>query len=286
MQIAQRFWKRSGYVSIEMENGRFQNFGGDQDALDFRFDGRKLGDIQNEFTVGILGLSTAHINTLTVWNVAEAFKRFRKIKVYAGYSVDSIASPIFEGIVTEAIPSSPPDKWLNFKCLWVGPQADPSIKQETVEKKPKEIFEQLAKNLALTPKWKVTSVDADKKIKFTIDQKPQKAVERFAEAMHIKCYKEHDLLYAIDDKGWYQSPHDAKKISIDTGLINIPFIDIAGATIRTRLIDDLDICSWIKLESSLIPSANGYYYAIEKHLVGHLRGEEWYTEFTTVRAKT
>lgn len=295
MQIKQRFWKRSGYVAIEMENGRFQKFGGDNDSLDFKFEGVKLGDICNDFTVSILGLSTDTINTLTVWDLARAIKRRRKIRVYAGYSTDSIASPIFEGIVMEAIPSPPPNKWLSFKCMYIGPQPEPGIATQYVEGKIEKVFKQLVKNVNLTyenktttesyvPMWKVTSVDKNQTVKFKIDKSPMANLSDFANTFGIKCYCEGVCIYAVDAKGWYKTPHDAKVISVDTGLIDIPFIDLAGAKIKLRLSDDIALFSWVYLKSELIPSANGYYYAIEKKQVGHFRGDDWYTEITTMRA--
>ena len=60
-------------------------------------------------------------------------------------------------------------------------------------------------------------------------------------------------------------------------------ITTAGAVVRTRLDDSSGIFSWIDLRSSLVPSANGKYVIIRKKHVGHLRGNEWYTEFETIR---
>ena len=66
-------------------------------------------------------------------------------------------------------------------------------------------------------------------------------------------------------------------------MISIGKVDIAGATIRTRLDDSSKLFSWINLQSVIIPKANGLYVVIKKKHKGHLRGGEWFTELETIR---
>ena len=75
-----RYWKRVGWVEIELDDGSMRSYGGTNDSLDFRFSGEKTGSIYSSFTVGILGLSRNTITALTVWSTANAPRRTRRLK--------------------------------------------------------------------------------------------------------------------------------------------------------------------------------------------------------------
>lgn len=277
------FWKRIGYIAIEDRNGKMIKFGGSYDSLDFRFEGEKVGDIYPRFKCGILGLSMDHIQQLTVWNQAEAVKRARKIQVFAGYEKDGIANPIFEGFILTAMPTNPPEMWLNFDCLCSLDQAIPVDKEYVAVGTIKSIFKEIATILSLGCRWDSKKVDPDKRVKFSIRGTKSGLANRFAEAFGLKVYNNNGVLTALDPREWYNDAKNAVEISTDTGMLGLGNVTMAGATIKTRLSDRAGLMSWINLKSKIVPSANGNYYVIRKKHVGHFRGDEWYTELETIR---
>ena len=150
MQEQRTYWNRVGYLKIQMDDGTIRQFGGEGEMFDMKFDGLKFGDFYSTFTCSILGLSREHINALTVWDKGQALQRKRYIEVYAGYSSngDDMSTPIFAGYVMNAIPSSPPEMWMNFECIraWDKDQCVTGV--ETMrDASPRQILQKIAEIL-------------------------------------------------------------------------------------------------------------------------------------------
>ena len=77
MQEQRTYWNRTGYLKIQMDNAGMQQFGGEGEMFDMKFDGLKFGDFYSTFTCSILGLTREHINALTVWDKGQALQRER-----------------------------------------------------------------------------------------------------------------------------------------------------------------------------------------------------------------
>ena len=282
MNEQRRYWKRSGYVAIQDRNDDMIRYGGSHDSLDFKFSGEKTGDIYTEFSVSILGLSTETINYLTMWP-PEGFKRKRRIQVFAGYDIDALANPIFDGFILEAIPTSPPDMWLNMKCLRNFDNNIPVSKERIVSGKIEDIFKEIAKEVSFGYRIKAKNVDLERYYTFTIDGTRANLVNKFANAFNLLVIDENGILVAYDKRPWTGDPRNQIELSMNTGLLGIGSITIAGLVARMRLNDCAGICSWMKLKSTLIPHANGDYMVIRKKHVGHFRGDDWYTELECYR---
>lgn len=279
------YWNRIGYVEIEDRQGQWVKYGGIIDSLDFKFEGKVVGSVTPEFTVGILGLSMDTINDLTVWNPAESTKARRGIRVYAGYQKDGIANPLFNGFIFEALPTNPPEMWLNFKCLMNINGERPITEKEWFEDAEiRRIFQAIGDRWGMLTRWDAVKTGAKTKGNFIISGKtPQMLVDEFSHKFNVIIYAEHGILVCQDREPWTKEPKDTQKLSMATGLLGVSGLQPAGATFTRRLDDTNKIFSWVELESELVPKANGMYQVIEKTHKGHFRGEEWVTILRTIR---
>lgn len=280
------FWNRIGFVEIEDEAGKMRRYGGSHDGLDFKFDIKYSGDIAVEFSVSILGLNRETIQALTVWDYSLALQRARKIVVYAGYEKDGIAQPIASGIITYAIPTTPPEMWLNFKCLIGNMGFDPTAGQCLKNRTVSEILALLAKERGMDSAWNAKEVPAGRKIRnFYLNKAPLWVISDFAASQNVHIYIEGNTLVAVDKYAWrgQKAMKAAEVISTQTGLLSIGNIDLVGAVIKRRLDVKSRLMTWVRLESVIMPSANDYYYVIGKKHTGHYRGDEWTTELQTIR---
>lgn len=279
------YWNRIGYVEIEDRQGQWVKYGGITDSLDFKFEGKIVGGVTPEFTVGILGLSMDTINDLTVWNPEESTKAKRGIRVYAGYQKDGIANPLFDGYIFEALPTNPPEMWINFKCLMNINGTRPITEKEWFEDTEiRRIFKAIGDRWGMLTRWDAIKTSAETKGNFIISGKtPQMLIDEFSHKFNVIIYAEHGILVCQDREPWTKEPKDAQKLSIATGLLGVSGLQPVGATFTRRLDDTNKIFSWVELESKLIPKANGMYQVIEKTHKGHFRGEEWVTILRTIR---
>lgn len=293
MQEQRTYWNRTGYLKIQMDNGGMQQFGGEGEMFDMKFDGLKFGDFYSTFTCSILGLSREHINALTVWDKGQALQRKRYIEVYAGYSSngDDMSKPIFAGYVMNAIPTSPPEMWMNFECIraWDKDQCVTGV--ETMrDSSPRQILQKIAEILEVdfnltsfmssTIKWDdekyAFSFAGKKKVQLTYD---------FAHQFNCICIDQNGTIVAADRRGWLKAPKRiAREVSQDTGMLAVGNVDIAGAKVVHRLDNTFSFLSWVDVKSRLIPNmdARPYYVRAFRH-TGHLRGDKWQTELELIR---
>lgn len=279
----QRYWDRDGWVDIE-------GYGNPPKGLDFRFEAMCAGDVYPNFSVGVLGLSMKNINALTVWNPSDAISASRRVSVYAGYKSDGIRGPICTGYVLRAIPTPPPEAWINFECvLSLGKKKIPSISTlPQIRGKAFDIAFSLAKEAGFSSlMWNAKSVRHDAYAEFTFSCSNDFLIEKFVRKLGLSAIYGTDGTVSIyDRKPWYSSSPDPNRtpvISSETGLLMLGNVDSAGATVRVRLNDRYSLFGWVKLETTLIPSASGYYFIVTKKHVGHYRGDEWYTELKMIR---
>lgn len=278
------YWKRVGYVAIEDRSGRMRAYGGENGGLDFRFDGQFVGDLCPKFTVGILGLSTDTIQDLTTWNIAESVKKGRKVEVYAGYEKDGLATPLMKGIIIEAYPTNPPEMWLNLTCMMSKDASAPVEKSERFKGKVRELLKEIARRMGKTSRWDAEKEIGDKDTVSIIGGNPTKMAERFASRYGVIVYEDNGILVSKPKREWLTGAAKmAEPLSMETGLLGLGNVTMAGATVKRRLDNTARLLSWIKLTSKIVPKANGYYYVISKRHVGHFRGNDWYTELKLLR---
>lgn len=267
-------------------------------SLDFRFDGIKYGDIYGRFSVGILGLSTEKIFELTTWNIAKSVRNRRKIRVYAGYESDftegANVSPIFDGFVLSAMPTNPPEMWMNFDCIRYYETNQPVAEPKVVNGTLSNILSVIAgyTNTEWSERrWHATQVESTQDGSFEISGSKTMLIHKFAAKFRLNIVtnratseKKSGALDVYDARPWIYSPVSVSDtIKTENGLLALGNVDMKGAKLTIRLSDRHKLCDWIRLESRLIPCANDPYIVISKHLKGHLRGQEWQTELECVR---
>ena len=293
MQEQRTYWNRTGYLKIQMDNGGMQQFGGDGEMFDMRFDGLKFGDFYSTFTCSILGLTREHINALTVWDKGQALQKKRYIEVYAGYSSngDDMSKPIFAGYVMNAIPTSPPEMWMNFECIraWDKDQCVTGV--ETMrDASPRKILQKIAEILEvdfnLTSLMSSTIKWDEEKYTFAFDGKKKvQLTYKFANQFNCICIDQNGTIVAADRREWLKAPKRiAREVSQDTGMLAVGNVDIAGAKVVHRLDNTFSLLSWVDVKSRLIPNmdARPYYVRAFRH-TGHLRGDKWQTELELIR---
>ena len=278
--LGQRYYNRVGHLEIE-------DFGNLPEGLDIKFDVKKFGNFNVQFSAGVLGLSSDHVNELTVWNPVDALSNSREIKVFAGYESDSLKSPLAKGFIFKAMPTPPPEMWVNFDCMLSIKNKFPIEQEEHMMNVGiGEVAQKICKLNEYDFTWK-SEIPKDTKVNFMISGSPDDLVKRFEVAFNIVAVlDDKNTITFYDNKAWNKLsvPNNISTvINTETGLLMVGNVDMAGATVRTRLNDRYQLFDWVRLESSLIPKANGNYFVLSKRHVGHLRGNEWYTELQMIR---
>ena len=292
-RIMRNYWDRVGHIRVSGPDGKMHRYGNDSNSLDFKFDVQKTcGDIYIDFTVSILGLNAETINFLATWNQAEAYRDKRIIEVYAGYDDDGKAPLIARGVIVNAIPSSPPEMWLNIQAKNIYSSKAELVTESAIgyeskrSVKKRDFFYDTMQYLGYKFSIATDIMDADKIItipSFVCDK--SELVKRVARITGWLIHVDNGYASAHAHNGWStDSKFDAADIiNVDNGLIGISQIDIKGAVVKCRLNDQYQLFSNIYLESKLIPKANGIYFIVSKRSVGHLRGDDWYTELKLIR---
>ena len=278
----QLFWNRTGWVDID-------GYGKPPVGLDFKFEVKKYGNIYSKFSVGILGLNSSNINAMTVYNPVDAVNQGREISVFAGYEADGVPSMICKGTVMNAMPTPPPEMWMNFECMPFLKNKIPIDDVEPMYNKPiSEVAQKICDMMGFKYFWRSLNVKESTKINFNFTGCRDTALTKLADGLNlVVILGDNNDVYFYDKKAWntipIPRPIDIPIINIESGLLMVGNVDAAGAKIRVRLNDTYSLFSWIKLESKLIPKASGYYFVLSKTHKGHLRGEEWYTELELIR---
>lgn len=278
--LGQRFFNRVGHLEIE-------DFGALPEGLDIKFDVRKYGNFNVQFSAGVLGLSSDHINELTVWNPVDALKNSREIKVFAGYESDKQKSPIARGFIFKAMPTPPPDMWINFECMISIKNKIPIEEEEHMRNvEIIKVAEKICRLNGYKFIWK-SAISKSARVNFMVSGSADGLIKNFERAFNVVAVLgDEDDISFYDNKAWnrFEVPNNISTvINTETGLLMVGNVDMAGATVRTRLNDRYQLFDWVRLESSLIPKANGNYFVLSKRHVGHLRGNEWYTELQMLR---
>jgi len=283
------FWKRRGWVEIENQSHQMVKY----DGYDFKFSGTKVANyVAGKFNVSILGLSGETINELATWNIADYAKNPRRIDVYAGYDCENITRPIFSGRIFYAIPTNPPEMWINFVCLpWYGSdyliENNVSYEDEPLD----EIASNIAQILGLkwdSENWK-SKLDKTQNGSMNFSGPLKNLPLAFSQKFGVSMYVDDDnngsnnVLYVCDKRPWLANPNGAIEMSQDTSMLAATNVDMRGAIIKRRLDNSIKLNEWVHLTSKIFEKASGDYVVIRRKHTGHLRGEDWYTELETVR---
>ena len=251
--------------------------------------------------VSICGLDQDTIQQLTSFvDYGTTLNERKLIKLEAGYG-DKKAL-IFNASILSAIPTLPPDIWLNCDVI-----NSYELQQTYINMTIEEglTFEEYCKTVAnkigvpLEMKIKDTNYLSSKMSGTsyygnifgfinTIENKfPIKAIKK--EYGNVVAYIDNGTLIVdysvIPNSNERAKDQNILEINQDTGMVGLPEISMAGylANITTLLNPEIHTGDIINLKSSQIPSANGLYSVIGITYNGEFRGNSWYTTLTCRR---
>ena len=293
-------------------------------GLDIKFDiSKPIFSLQQQATISILGLSMDKIQQYASWGgEATMFKRAVLIRVYAGYGdSDEDAQLIFEGNIVNAMPTMPPDVWLNIQARTLDTQMKMTFTKDITEAANTAdrtmsfaAFTTLVGRLTGTKQIMTgfPSENGMSQINIPLYEKPvtvemllhdfQKICEHFNTVFYITTEDDGTPVMVFDriihEDGFSPDSSQVIKISKDTGMIGIPkmkFNQIEVTCLLTkdatnRLLGYADVTSrfafpglynWKGDIQENIYHALFRIWNIRYH--GHLRGNEWYATYTAQR---
>lgn len=267
------------------------------DSLDFKFRCKKVCDMTTtncEAEVSILGLSRESIQELATYRPKGLeMPRQRRIRVYASYR-DFGDNLIFDGDIVEAVPSVPPENWLNIQAF-VGNYRQNLLYSHSVNMSitVRQLIENVARVLGLKVIFHLNG-DKDerdelmRRIKtFDCSGTQDDILTMVNRVSDFIVYEDCGILHAImsDSDGVENKRNSVVEISENSGMVGIPKI-IVGSDIKdkkpikiqvkTFINPSIQMWSRVYLESVYFPGVNGSYTVQEIEYSGHLRGNEWY----------
>ena len=175
----QLFWNRTGWVDIG-------GYGKPPVGLDFKFEVKKYCNIYSKFSVGILGLNSSNINAMTVYNPVDAVNQGREISVFAGYEADGVPAMICKGTVMNAMPTPPPEMWMNFECMPFLKNKIPIDDVEPMYNKPiSEVAQKICDMMGFKYFWRSLNVKESTKINFNFTGCRDTALTKLADGLNL-----------------------------------------------------------------------------------------------------
>lgn len=252
--------------------------------------------------VAVCGLSMDTVSMFTsFWSEDTELAKRKMVKIEAGYK-DGAIGTILEGSIVSAIPTMPPDIWLNCEII-----NSYETKFQTFsftmkgEYTLKDTVENIAKFLGLEP---VIRIDNENYLNRTLKNisflgNKFDLVNKIEEMFPIKendknggiiAYIEDNSLvvdYSDLTLNQYNRKGEPILISAATGMVGVPEPMWAGQAVKvtTLLNPTIKTGDVIQLQSKLIPSLNGYYYVFTISYEGQYRGNNWYSSFVCKRLR-
>lgn len=287
--------------------------------LDFTFSCRNVCDmttVSSSAKVSILGLSRETIRFLTTVKPTGVERQEGiRVRVYASYENygDNL---IFDGDIARAIPSVPPENWINIEAF-VGEYRKNDLVSIQIPGYIKRIdllntiAKVMKKELVLVkPRGKTISDEYQKRLMQELNGKIYGfgcngtrrdliiALNKFS---RCRVYEDATHLYAAMpdvQRSIYGGLNGANineyvSISEDSGMIGIPEIitgispDGNGSTaqtlkIKTFINPNIRLWDSVYVKSIYMPSINGLYSVREMEYNGHFRGQDWYQTMVLV----
>lgn len=246
------------------------------DGISTRFRIEKyMNAVMNKATIQLANLAREDIEYLTTFTSwAFAIEKRKRIRLFAGYENQNVGL-IFDGDITKATPTMPPDIWLECEALsgFYDNQnvLSISIAQETSLR---SICEEAAQQLGLSLKFyseNQKTIDG-----FTYCGGARNILYKINDLFQVCAYEENRKLYVRD---LYPTSKyvNAKLISENSGLIGIPQPGPMGVDLTVLLDPTIELGAPIQLKSRRIPAADGIYYPYAMIYEGASRENPFYT---------
>lgn len=302
-------------VSITLEkrdtNNNIEYTATYENGLDVKFSyTRFLGNgMFGRGRVSICGLSMDTIAMFTsFWSEDTELAKKKIVKISAGYEANGCEEAkmgtIIEGSIVSAIPTIPPDIWLNCEVV---NSYETKFQTFSFSMKGKYTLEKTVENIAqflkLEPEIRLDKTDTNyrnrelKNISFIGDKFA--LVNKIEEMFTIKkddknggiiaYIEDNKLVIDYSNLELNQYNRDGAPTLIDKahGMVGVPEPMWAGQAVKitTLLNPAIKTGDVIQLKSDLIPSLNGYYYVFTISYEGQFRGTNWYSSFVCKRLR-
>lgn len=254
--------------------------------------------------ISICGLDRLTLDQLISFaSQSTVLKEKKLIKVEAGYG-DKKAL-IIDGSIMSAIPTAPPDIWLNCEVINSYELQKQHITLTIDEGLTlQEYAELIAKtiNVPLEMRIKDTNYLSKKMSGQSFGGDVFKLVKTITRAFNFKSQDTEVYKYGriasylvnntlvVDYANLRNNDERTKNpilISKDTGMVGLPEMSMAGelVNITTLLKPEIKTGDVLKLESEQLKSANGLYYVQGITYTGEFRGTSWYSTLTCWRIR-
>lgn len=295
-------------INAEMRERGQRNYvnGKRIEGLDVRFTIQNIGDAaMNEAQISICNLPRGDLEFLTTWEEWDRARSENKIvRLSAGYNDD--VALLYEGYIVHALPTRPPDVWLNMRLLQHY-EKNVRIYSELLRGNNtlKDTALYIANQLGLQLSWQADAVDLAEKIipNFSWSGSQLDVIKQLKKLAGIDVYMEGSQLvvsdrrvivdetntsvrtvppqflsqtYSADSQKIASNAYDYE-ITAANGMLDIPYVDPLGVEVRMLLNNKIKRGDRILLNSEYLPSAFGIYDVFNVTHVGHLRGQQFYT---------
>lgn len=279
------------------------------DGIDIKFSVERTYSAQNpSATISIANLTLPDIQFLTTWTPwTQGQWGLKQMRIFAGYGDDvsstNRSSLIFAGDLRYAMPTIPPDIWL--ECHGVENYSDITktlSKTLDIKTNVKGVCENVAKWLGYSLVWDDLIPESVNKVidRFNYTGSAAGLMRHIEQALGVVATVENNNLYIRPNKGVAitsvgygtqdEIVFDSPKTDYDilcseaTGMIGMPCISPIGANITMLLNPRIKSGQILRLESRILPkSANGLYFVRKVTHEGHLRGQNFYTHIESTR---
>ena len=281
--------------------------------LDFKFDiAKPFGAVCMDAKIAIAGMPWKNIVAVSTWTgEATAWAKNIRIQVCAGYGEKGYQDIIFDGTVMYAMPTTPPNIWLNIHARsgYYRNNRKCDIQNGNEKKKTREWFATVARYITKAKEpCDFNRLTIDDQMRTLPSFPPgstfediKKAIWREAESQGIVVWEridaEGESYFVFEDR---KIPRDALTdkqknsiraeytISEENGMISVPKTNFAEVEVTKFLDTSFNRGAFFYLESKYAPNINsvddkpngqqnGIYRINHIRHHGHLRGEEWYT---------
>lgn len=278
--------KRIAYVDFQIKTPQADGENAKRlEGLNVRFSVSKFrGQIQGKARISICNLAAQDIEYLTTYMSPwiEIQKR-KKIQLFAGY--EDNYGLLFSGDILKAIPTVPPDIWL--QCEALGGYYNNLITASFTLNGPislADICQTVAAKLGVAFVNEASEDIANYKIdSFNHTGGITNAVKKIND-LGIGCvWVDGETMYLADNEPKQDESKQVRLLTENSGLIGLPEPGPIGLNATMLLDPSIKLGEPIEVRSTRIPSINGLYWTYELEHTGELRGNEWYTKIKCKR---
>lgn len=255
------------------------------EGVNIKFNIQKFqGQLQGKARISICNLAAEDVEYLTTYmSPWIEIQKQKKIQLFAGY--ENKMGLIFSGDIVRAIPTVPPDVWI--QCEALGGYYNNLIVDSFTLKGPLaigDVCKIIAEKLGVSFISNASQEVFNKKIDgFCHSGGLNNAIKKINELGICVAWADNETLYIADKEPKKPENGTVRLISEESGMIGMPEPGPVGVDMAILLDPSIKLGEPVELKSSRIPSANGIYYPYSIEHTGELRGNEWYTKLRCKR---